>query len=123
MTDYNNLDIAYAQRQRLAAINRPVTLLSLAQTETNRPIAVEAAESIIDQFPQVHFILLTAFESWGAWEVKIFDLFDENRDSLPNQERICSFIVNEVLDYSETIMPFEIHSGEMLDLRKLISDF
>lgn len=124
MLSYSEATIEYAKKRGQQARDRPATIVSIAQAETNRHRAVEAAKHIIEQFPQVHFLLLNAYETWGAWEVEIFDLFDESGVSLPERDKdqISKYITYEVIDYSETIMPFEIHSGEMIDLRKLISE-
>jgi hypothetical protein len=102
------------------ARNQPKTMLSLAQAEFDRHNAADAAEQIIEVYPQVHSILLHAYESYGTWELEIFDLLDKDGNSLENQEKIKKFIGNEVLDHSEPIRAFEIHSGVPVSLRDLM---
>lgn len=122
MIPYSEATIEYAKRLGKLARERPVTLVSAAQTETNRLLAIESAKQIIEKIPEVHFILLSAYEVWGVWEVEIYGVFDENEAMLVDAEKIIKYISYEILSHFEVIKPFEIHSGEMLDLRKFISE-
>lgn len=114
--------IANAKAAGDRARKQPKTMLSLAQAEFDRHNAADAAEQIIEVYPQVHSMLLHAYESYGTWELEIFDLFDKDGNSLENQEKIKRFISNEVLDHSEPIRAFEIHSGVPVSLRDLMRD-
>lgn len=125
MTDYTEAEIAFA-RQVSYSHNHPVTDFYLALSRASLRRAVEAAEQIIEKFPEIHFIVLEASETWKRFDVKIIDLFDENGESLPDQTEMRSYIHSEVLDYlnnHETTIPFDANTGEKIDLRKLISDF
>lgn len=124
MTDYTEAEIAFA-RQVSYAHNHPVTDFYLAQARTSRRRAVEAAEQIIERFPEIHFIVLEVCETWKRWDVKITGLFDETETSLPDQTEMRSYIHSEVLDYldyHETVISFEITSGKPINLRQLASN-
>jgi hypothetical protein len=121
MPTYSEASVENARRHSRIIRDTPPTALSLAQDKVNRQRAAEAAEEIIQKFPQVHALLLSAYEVWGAWEIEIFDIFDKNRVSIQDQEEIRRFITTEAISYSEFIRPFEIHSGEVVTLRELIA--
>lgn len=122
--DYTEAEIAYA-RQVSYSHNHPVTDFYLAQARASLRRAVEAAEQIIEKFPEIHFILLAIDESWKKYEVRIIDLLDESGESIPDQTEMRSYIHSEVLDYldyHETTIPFDVHSGKPINLRQLASN-
>jgi hypothetical protein len=121
MPIYSEASVENARRHSRIIRDTPPTALSLAQDKVNRQRAAEAAEEIIQKFPQVHALLVNAVEVWGVWELEIFDIFDKNRVSIQDQEEIRHFITTEAISYSEFIRPFEIHSGEVITLLELIA--
>jgi hypothetical protein len=118
---YSEQSLEYARRQSAALREKPKTELSLAEDKVNRQRAAEAAEEILDQFPEVHSMILNAYQIWGVWELEVFDIFDKNGKPLADQEDIRRFILQEAISYSEFIRPFEIHSGEIVTLHELIT--
>lgn len=121
MLQYNEKLVDSLRRQSQAFRDKPATELSLAEDKVNRQRAAEAAEEILDQFPEVHSMLVNAYEVWSVWELEVLDIFDKNGNSLPNQDEINRFIVREAISYSEFIRPFLIHAGEIISLHELIT--
>lgn len=118
---YSETSLEYARRKSADVRSKPKTELSMAEAKVERQRAAECAEEILDQFPEVHAMIVNADQIWSVWELEVFDIFDKNGDSLQEKEDIRRFIIQEVINYSEMIKPFEIHSGEVIALHELIA--